>query len=404
MKVSMYIIVLILFGFFKMQAQDVLPDSIDQAKTYYQLAIKYKDGNGVPMDYVQAFKYFTIAANMGDAQSIYAIAYLHYKGLGCVQDYKLASKLFAEGAAIGKDNSMYFYGLCLRNGYGVSKNEDSARYWLQKSADLGYKQAVWELKMPSGENSNDSAKALLKAIKNAALPEKYELNRYTKIDNHLPPAEIISGYYKGYIIQYDWSGQNAVSSKKLALTLHGKSNALEGYWKEEGIDSFLIKANLSYDSLIFKSTKYGRKDHYSPDSAVKYNFQNAKLNLVQKADTIFLAGNIEMFSPERKEPSKPLMVALYRLDNSTLEELGSLRVSPNPFNTTLNVEFTILKATNVEIQLLTVEGNMIYRNSAGKLNAGHYLLPLQPGLIAHGTYLLKILYGNSSAIVKVIKG
>lgn len=390
----------------QLNAQNASIDSTEQAQNYYKLALQYKDGNGVAMDYSKAFEYFSKASDFGDAQGTYAIAYMHYKGLGCTQDYKLAVKLFAKGAVTGKDNSMYFYGLCWRNGYGLKKNEDSAKYWLQKSADLGYKQAVMELKMSAGENSNDSAKRLVQAINNAAIPRNVILNQYKKIENHLPPAEVIAGCYKGYIIQYDWSGKNAVSSKKLTLNLSGKSKSLEGYWSEEGIDSFKLKASLKLDSLVFNNTKYARKDHYSPDSAVKYSFQSARLNLVQKGDSIFLAGNIEMFSPERKEPSKPLFVALVRVENTNIDKnaVSNLRVSPNPFTGTLNVEFNLPEPGPLEVQLLTIDGAVVYRNPSGTLDAGHYILPLQPGKIAAGTYLVKVLNGNHASSVKVVKG
>lgn len=99
---------------------------------YYHLAVQYKEGKGVPMDYQKAFDYFQKAANLGDSQSVYAVGYMHYKGLGCRQDYALAARLFAQGAYGGRDNSMYFYGLAWRNGYGLPQNEDSAQYWLKK--------------------------------------------------------------------------------------------------------------------------------------------------------------------------------------------------------------------------------------------------------------------------------
>lgn len=388
----------------QIHAQTVSIDSIKESQIYYKLGVQYKDGSGVPMDYKKAFDYFSQAASLGDVQSVYAIAYMQYKGLGCLQDYKAAAQLFAKGADIGKDNSMYFYGLCWRNGYGVAKNEDSAKYWLQKSADLGYVQAFKELEMTAAENSNDSAKKLLQQISNAAIPITKELNRYQKIQNHLPPAEVVTGYYKGYIIQYDWSGQNVLSSKKLSVNLSEHNNQIEGTWSEDAIDSFKIRASLHEDSLSFNNTQYARKDHYSPDKAVKYNFQNAKLNLVQKGDTVFLAGNIAMFSPERKEPSKPIFVALYRLVDPVINPTLDLRVSPNPFKSAINVEFTLLKLEHVEIQLLTIEGRIVYTNPAGTLEAGHYLLPLQPGSkIASGIYLVKVVHGNKTSVVKVEK-
>jgi uncharacterized protein len=121
---------------------------------YYHLAVQYKEGKGVPMDYQKAYDYFQKAANLGDSQSVYAIGYMHYKGLGCTQDYALAARLFAQGACGGRDNSMYFYGLAWRNGYGLPQNEDSAQYWLKKAAALGYKQAILELQSKAPENNN----------------------------------------------------------------------------------------------------------------------------------------------------------------------------------------------------------------------------------------------------------
>ena len=400
-----YIICLFILSIFRAQAQNLPADAMEQSKVWYKLGVEYKDGVGVTMSYTKAFEYFSKASDLGDAQGAYAVAYMRYKGLGCTQDYVASANLFRKGAILGKDNSMYFYGLCLRNGYGTIKNEDSAKFWLQKSAELGYKQAAWELKMINPENGNDSSKALVLQISNAAIPNAAILNKYQKIENHLPASEIIAGYYKGYIIQYDWSGENIVSSKKLTLNLNGHSNSLEGFWEEEGIDSFKFKALLDHDSLIFENTKYLRRDHYSPDSSIHYTFKNAKLNLVQKSDSIFLAGNVEMFSPDRKEPSKPLFVALVRVDKIAFdkEEVKEFKATPNPFATTLNIDFYLPQATPVEVQLLSLNGTEVYSNPSAILDAGHYQLPLKPGFIASGVYFVKLCYGKRSAIIKVIK-
>jgi hypothetical protein len=388
-------------------------DSTTQAniKKYYNLGLQYKDGKGVAIDYTKAYSNFLQAANLGDAQSIYAVAYMLYKGLGCTQDYVQAAELFAQGAYAGRENSIYFYGLCWRNGYGVTRNEDSAKYYLQKSADMGYKQATLELASPVGENGNDSAKALVQRISNAAMPENYTPNKFTKISPHLPPANIIAGHYTGYLIQYDWSGENAVSSKKLNFTITEDKGELTGKWVED-TDSTGITASLSKDTLKFNNTKYRRKDHYSAGNAILYDFQHAHLNLVQKGDSVFLAGNVMMFSPERNEPSKPLFVALTRttlLDKNIQDSTGSnvtakiLKVYPNPFGTTLNVQVEIPKEGRTILELETISGQTVYSLDAGIISAGIYAIPLQAGHIAQGTYLLVIRYNGRSESVKVVK-
>lgn len=376
-----------------------------QIAQYYRLAMQYKGGNGVPMDYARAVGYFGQAAKLGDAQSAYALAYMHYKGLGCPQDYDSAAILFAQGAFNGRANSMYFYGLCWRNGYGVAKNGDSARYWLEKSAAHGYKQAAQELRSATAENSDDAAKALVRQIQNAALPNKAAPNVFRKTSNHLTAAQVVEGNYSGYLIQYDWSGQNVLASKKLQLSLSANGGAgLQGSWTEEGSDRVAIQASILYDSIVFRNTSYKRRDHYSPDSAIRYDFRNAALNLVQGGDTVFLGGSVDMFSPDRKEPSKPLFVALERITIQTVVNEISLKVSPSPFTSLLKVEFTLPKDTYVEVQLLGLNGTVAYRNTSGFLVAGHYLLPLQPGYISPGVYLVKLFYDGKNAVAKIIRG
>ncbi|MDE3234530.1 MAG: SEL1-like repeat protein [Bacteroidota bacterium] len=382
-------------------------DSLQKIITQnYKLAIQYKNGDGVTIDYNKAYQYFNNAANLGDPQSIYAIAYMRYKGLGCQQDYTLAANLFAKGARMGKDNSLYFYGLCWRNGYGLPKNEDSAQYYLKKSADLGYKQALLELAMKQSENSNDSAaQVLMDQIHNAAIPDKKILNTFNKVTPHIDSRELITGDYEGWLIQYDWSGTHMVITKKLEVSLNSDADNISGQWIEEGADTVKLKARLSGDSLLFDNTKYGRKDHYSPNTYINYAFQDAKLELIQKNDSVFLAGSVEMFSPQRGEPSKPLFVALSRKGLVNMDSvINQLKLSayPNPSSKTLYAEFTLPKAYNVNVQLYTLSGLMIYNKLSGLLDAGTYSLPIPVENIAAGTYVLKIDCGKISQSIKIV--
>jgi len=380
-----------------------------QINHYYKLAMQYKDGrDGVAIDYNMAYGYFSKAAELGDAQSIYAVAYMLYKGLGCAQNYDTAAALFARGAAAGRDNSLYFYGLCLRNGYGVAKNEDSARYYLQKSADLGYKEAMMELQTPMAENSHDSAaRILLRQVSNAAVPDRNALNQFNKIRPHLPPGGVIAGKYTGWLIQYDWSGVHMVAIKKLQLDLAASHGEISGKWMEQDADTAKIRARIVSDSLVFEQTKYARKDHYSLKKSIGYNFQLARLDIVQLGDSVFLAGSIEMFSPLRGEPSKPIFVVLSRggLRNVDSSAFNGLEVNayPNPFVDLLNVQFYLPKAGNVRVRIYDMKGAMLYDKEAGVLEEGNYSLPVYDTGLAEGVYILNLSYNNQSRSIKIIK-
>jgi len=377
-------------------------------KGYYELAIKFKDGKGVVMNYDSAFSYFKKAAALGDPQSVYSVAYMYYKGLGCIQNYDSAAELFSKGVALKRDNSLYFYGLCWRNGYGRPKNEDTAKYYLKKSADLGYRQAMMELESKNGENSNDSAAhVLLAKLHNAAIPNNLELNHFTKIQPRLPSSDIIAGDYAGWLIQYDWSGKYIIEIKKLSVNLNLHEKKISGEWIENDNDTAKIHGLISGDSVVFNKTSYSRTDHYSLARGIQYDFQDAKLSLVETGDTIFLAGNIAMFSLVRGEPSKPLFVALARpglknLDSLFLKSLA-LTAYPNPFGNMVTVQFNIFKPATVEVRLYDTRGLLLYRNFAGTLPEGTYSLPVTGLQIVSGVYILKLILGNRIAALKIIK-
>ena len=396
-------------------------------KYYYNLGIRYKNGDGVDVDYANAFNSFSRAAQLGDAQSKYAVGYMKFKGLGTSQDYFAAAKLFAEGAYAGRDNSQYFLGLCYRNGYGLTQNEDSAQYWLKKSAALGYKQAKWELESKIPENSNSEAISLVKEIQNAAIPKHLTPNQFIRIDtSSATDTALLKGEYSGYLIQYDWSGRHPLIIKKLKLELNPSiySTWMSGNWKEDDSISVNFKAKIQGDSLLFDSTNYKRKDHYSVHRSVDYQIENAVLNMVASSDTIYLAGNINMHSPERNEPSKPIFIALSktrninsvdtcltdfkRKDSLELNSLSAkaklLNVYPNPFSSYINVTFKVEATAKTCIEMYNMAGQLVYQTTPQILDKGKYKIKVEPSIHLNAqTYLVRLVFDGGQEAVKVQK-
>ena len=60
------------------------------------LGTMYKDGNGVPQDYKQAFELFKKAAQKGEATAQYNLGIMYIKGQGVSQDYIEAKKYFIQ--------------------------------------------------------------------------------------------------------------------------------------------------------------------------------------------------------------------------------------------------------------------------------------------------------------------
>jgi uncharacterized protein len=60
------------------------------SKAQYNIAIMYDNGQGVPQDYEQAFKWYAMSAEQGYVNAQLNLAGMYYRGEGVPQDYKLA--------------------------------------------------------------------------------------------------------------------------------------------------------------------------------------------------------------------------------------------------------------------------------------------------------------------------
>ncbi|WP_447642432.1 MULTISPECIES: hypothetical protein [Chitinophagaceae] len=371
----------------------------------YEAGERERTGEGVPMDYAKAFELYRQSASLGYPMGEYSLGYMYYKGLGCTQDYVKAAELFRRGATQGMDNSMYFLGLCLRNGYGVTADKDSATYWLHLADSLGSRQARQELSSLAAENRSEAARGLLESIHNLALPQAGPANTFVRVPHRLPMGEAVAGRYKGYLVQYDWSGSSVIDTKSIELELVSQTGRLEGTWVEEGTDSFRFSAYLRGDSLAFDPVSYGRRDHYSPDTAVGYRLEGAGLNLVQGPGALYLAGNVSMFSPTRGEPSKPVVLALVRSLAET--PIGTRftfdKVYPNPFRDVLEVQFSLGATADVGMAVVGVAGLQVYLRPAQKLQTGSYSYRLQlPAGLAPGAYVLQLSVNGTPHAYKLL--
>ncbi len=372
------------------------------AKGWYNIAMVHDENR----NFDSCYYYLSKAKALGDDYSGYYMAYMQYKGLGCPQNYASAAKAFIQGTH-KYTFCMYYYGLCLRNGYGVSKNIDSARYWLIKASSEGYADADLELMSKEAENNNSPATALAQKIKDAkaAMPA-ISINKYRRVTNKVD-LDDLAGTYNGYLLKYDWSGKNIVEANKLNVTLNFSGDSLGGTWTEDDSVTISVHAKPTANYISFSQMEYSKINHYSsiPELTV---FKKANLQLDKIGDSVYVSGNINQFIPDRNEPSKPMYVALVRSKAVTTNKLSSvddihLQAYPNPFTSTLTIYFELKESGIVSTQLLTMDGKVVYNNPAGALSTGKYSLPIQPQKLASGYYTLVVRYGNKTKTTKVIK-
>jgi hypothetical protein len=296
---------------------------------------------------------------------------------------------------------------------------------LEKAASMGYKQAIEELRNPKPENNSDSAVALLNKINHSLVSQNPVLNQFTPVQPHIPSASLISGSYHGFVLRYDWSGHFLISSDEVTLNLQNTTNQnkstglINGSWSEKGQQAVTLQAYLSNDSVIFNQTAYKIKDHYSWGKGIDYDFRSANLSLSQIGDSVYLFGSVSMFSPERNEPSKPIYLALVRGDavSTTLRDsilndtnknisnsaglvknIQNAKLYPNPFRTDFSVEFILIGSSKVAIQILNMNGSVVYRKPKELLQKGKYRILINPGRISNGMYIVRILGENKDYV------
>ena len=339
---------------------------------------------------------------------------MKYKGLGCRQSYEEAAALFKRGVELSSRGSMYMLGLCYRNGYGITLNTDSARYWLVKAAELGSPLAKEELQEAEPENAM--------ALQHAKAPSAYVLNEkkagqgFERVKHNVEKNKI-AGVYTGYIIRYDWSGTYIIGRDKLTLKLLRQGNIITGEWTEGENLSAGVQASLSDSALVFQNTVYKRVDHYSAKKETGFEFRNAHLKLAASGDSVFLAGNIQLYSQRLREPEKPVYVSLVRTEQGEKKKKASfekaseiqsqqmasneVKIYPNPFSSSFQAGFTLTQPATVQLLLYAMNGQEVFRNTR-QLPAGSHVLELKADVPA-GTYIFKLVYGNTIKNSIIIK-
>jgi len=402
------------FNWFKKAAEN------GHTRAWFNLGMMYKNGEGTAMNYETAFNCFSKAAEKKDPSGEYAKGYMLFKGLGCKQDYEQAVALFRNGVYKERGHylgKMYLYGICLRNGYGIGVNIDSANYWLTKSAALGYSLANDELMADNAENPGNAG-AMAEKIKTALgkiNTNDKPVNQYSRVI-HSMQANAVEGEYKGYLIQYDWSGKFIIEVTKLSLNLAYDNGKLSGLWEEKEKNiSIPVNARLTKDGLVFSNMQYAKKDHYSQISSILFNFEKASLQLLKYGDSSYLNGNLQLYSPDRKEPEKPIAIVLVQTKSSqntnnipftnadgSIEKIPMLKTYPNPFTDVINIEFALKQSCMVNTQLLTTDDKIVFSTGAASLETGNYILPLRPN-IPPGIYIVRLIMGKEIKTTKLVK-
>lgn len=85
---------------------------------------------------------------------------------------------------------------------------------------------------------------------------------------------------------------------------------------------------------------------------------------------------------------------------NNLEE--SINIYPNPTNSKIKINFPAFQASNINIQIVDVLGNIILTQNMGNLKQGDNIASVDLSNVNNGLYLCKIIIDNQSIINKII--
>ena len=96
-------------------------------------------------DYIEAVKWYRIAAEQGNPEGQIRFGYMYYWGLGVTKDNAEALKWFRIAAERGDADAQNNLGFMYDNGYCVTPDKTEALKWYRKAADQGYADAQYNL-------------------------------------------------------------------------------------------------------------------------------------------------------------------------------------------------------------------------------------------------------------------
>lgn len=105
----------------------------------YNLALMNEKGEGAPVDYQQAAKWYRVGADGGDRDAMYNLALLYENGKGLAKSDNDAVAWYQKAASHGQAGAMVNLGVDYANGQGVALNPVEAQKWFILSGDAGAK-------------------------------------------------------------------------------------------------------------------------------------------------------------------------------------------------------------------------------------------------------------------------
>ena len=135
------------------------------ADSQYGMGLLYADGIVVPMDDIEALKWFGLAADQGHGEAQYKLGVMHANGWGVPMSEAEAMQWYLRAAGKGVTAAQVSIGTMYQNGFSVEKDEVEALKWFSVAVKLGDEDArvhqeYLAERMPAGELAKADAEVV----------------------------------------------------------------------------------------------------------------------------------------------------------------------------------------------------------------------------------------------------
>lgn len=117
-------------------------DRLDRAYSQFSMGLMFETGDGAPQNLKEAIRWYTMAAEQGDADAQNKLGVMYAQGKGVPQDYKEAVAWFSRAAEQGYASAQYNLGLMYANGQGVPTDYVLSYKWFNLAAAEGNENAI----------------------------------------------------------------------------------------------------------------------------------------------------------------------------------------------------------------------------------------------------------------------
>ena len=115
------------------------------ASVYYDLGVRYTEGDGTDKDPAQAARWFALASEDGDLRATDLLGRCYQSGAGVEKDEARAAELYRQAAEQDYAPAQCDLGLSYENGSGVEKDEARAAECYLQAAEQDYAPAQTNL-------------------------------------------------------------------------------------------------------------------------------------------------------------------------------------------------------------------------------------------------------------------